>query len=69
MIALGSINSRMKDFYDIWFILEHISLSDGEISSAVRPTFKRRNTDMPEHPAVFSQEFAGSRFLDIARQS
>jgi hypothetical protein len=62
-IALGSINSRMKDFYDIWFILENVSLSDGEIASATRATFKRRKTDMPEHPAVFSPEFAGSESL------
>lgn len=60
MIVLGSVNSRMKDFYDIWFILEHVSLSDKEIASALRATFERRKTDMPELPAVFSPEFADS---------
>jgi hypothetical protein len=60
MISLGRVNSRMKDFYDIRFILEHVSLSDAEIASALRATFARRKTDMPELPAVFSSEFANS---------
>lgn len=65
MIALGSVNSRMKDFYDIWFILEHAPLSDGEILSALRVTFGRRGTAAPERPAVFSHELARSEAIQL----
>jgi hypothetical protein len=59
-VALGSVNSRMKDFYDIWFMLEHMTFPNEEISSALRATFGRRKTEMPEFPAVFSSTFANS---------
>ncbi len=65
MIALGSVNSRMKDFYDLWFILQHAPLSDGEILSALRVTFGRRGTAAPERPAVFSHELASSEAIQL----
>ncbi len=60
MIALGSVNSRMKDFYDIWFILEHMQLTNEEIASALMATFECRKTDMPEEPDVFSADYPRS---------
>jgi predicted nucleotidyltransferase component of viral defense system len=59
-IGLGRVNSRMKDLYDLWFILEHVPLADQEILAALRATFARRRTAMPESPAVFSGEFVDS---------
>jgi predicted nucleotidyltransferase component of viral defense system len=64
-IALGNVNSRMKDLYDLWFILEHVPLSDQEILSALRATFARRRTAVPEGPAVFSREFADSERTEL----
>ena len=64
-IALGDVNSRMKDLYDLWFILEHVPLSDQEIVAALRATFARRRTVMPEGPAVFSSEFADSERTEL----
>jgi len=64
-ISLGNVNSRMKDLYDLWFILEHVPLSDQEILSALRATFARRRTAMPEGPAVFSRELADSERTEL----
>ena len=60
MIALGSVNSRMKDFFDIAFLLDHYDFPEGELKEALSATFERRNTELPERPAAFSHAFANS---------
>lgn len=61
MVALGLANSRMKDFYDVW-TLARTQLSDGPVlSRAIRATFERRKTSLPDSPplaltAAFSQD-------------
>ena len=53
MVKLGILNSRMKDFYDIW-LLSHTFDFDGEVlAEAVNRTFKNRKTDLNTEPAVF----------------
>jgi predicted nucleotidyltransferase component of viral defense system len=47
MVTLGIANSRMKDFYDLWF-LAHTFAFDGDVlSGAVEATFRRRGTALP----------------------
>lgn len=59
MIYLGSINSRMKDFYDLWVLADRFEFSGSELQEAVRQTFKNRNTAIPgESPPAFSEQFA-----------
>jgi hypothetical protein len=61
MIALSEVNSRMKDFYDV-FMLSQLSDFDGYVLyEAVRQTFKRRGTPLTSAPAVFSEEFLHSK--------
>lgn len=65
MVQLGVANSRMKDFYDIWFILTHMPCDAESIKTAIVKTFKRRKTDIPKHlPVCFSEDF----FLDASKQ-
>jgi hypothetical protein len=64
-ISLGNVNSRMKDLYDLWFIVAHVPLSDQEILSALRATFARRRTPMPESPAVFSRVLVDSERTEL----
>ncbi|MEA2030902.1 MAG: nucleotidyl transferase AbiEii/AbiGii toxin family protein [candidate division Zixibacteria bacterium] len=61
MVFLGMANSRMKDFYDI-FILSKTSSFDGmTLVKAIKETFKRRGTHIPEDkPLALSGEFANS---------
>ncbi|MDZ7670086.1 MAG: nucleotidyl transferase AbiEii/AbiGii toxin family protein [Gammaproteobacteria bacterium] len=50
MVALGALNSRMKDFYDIWLLSRHFDFGLATLSRAIRATFERRNTRLPSVP-------------------
>lgn len=58
MVALGMINSRMKDFYDLHLLAETASFTGIELAQAIRATFQRRQTALPSHPPVaFTEPF------------
>ena len=58
MVKLGMTNSRMKDFYDVGFLLGKFELEEEVLEEAVRRTFARRGTALPEgEPEVFQAEF------------
>lgn len=58
MISLGAINSRMKDFYDLWFMSQRFSFGGITLSKAMIATFKRRRTELPKQtPSVLTGEF------------
>lgn len=40
MIKLGELNSRMKDFYDIWLLSRQFSFESTKLAEAVKLTFK-----------------------------
>lgn len=61
MISLGTINSRMKDFYDVAMLARHHDFIGLVLSQAVHETMRRRKTTCPKVPAVFSDEFASDR--------
>jgi hypothetical protein len=52
MVQLGMTNSRMKDYYDIWFMSRHFEFQGSILAAAVRATFERRRTVIPERPPV-----------------
>ena len=59
MVALGMLNSRMKDFYDVRMILRQFSFEGPKLAEAIRATFKRRRTKIPKSiPTALSNEFA-----------
>ncbi|ANO51891.1 hypothetical protein BA177_12375 [Woeseia oceani] len=45
MIHLGSLNSRMKDFYDIWQLSQKLEFDPEVLSEAIRKTLKNRETE------------------------
>lgn len=45
MIHLGALNSRMKDFYDIWRLMQH-GFDGRELSRAVSQTIISRSTEV-----------------------
>lgn len=47
MISLGTANSRMKDFYDIWFMSEEFEFDGRDLLDAIKNTFARRKTALP----------------------
>jgi Nucleotidyl transferase AbiEii toxin, Type IV TA system len=46
MVHLGTVNSRMKDFYDIWRLSQQFVFDDSVLSEAIRQTFKNRGTEL-----------------------
>jgi predicted nucleotidyltransferase component of viral defense system len=52
MVFLGSINSRMKDFYDLWIMAEPFEFDGEKLQKAIVNTFKRRNTTLPKETPV-----------------
>ena len=58
MVVLGIVNSRLKDFYDLYTILTMMNISDRQLITSIKSTFSRRNVKMPsEMPFVFAPEF------------
>ena len=47
MVALGSKNSRMRDFFDIHVLSVREAFDGDTLVRAVRATFERRSTDIP----------------------
>lgn len=60
MVKLGELNSRMKDFYDIWLLSRQYDFTLTNLSGAVTRTFERRHTDIPE-TNPFSAAFVDSK--------
>jgi len=60
MVALGRVNSRMKDFYDIWILSQSFSIDNRRLAQAIAATFARRKTDLPtKMPDALTPSFAG----------
>ena len=59
LVSLGQVNSRMKDFYDLWLIASIVEFDYGLLKDAIKNTFHQRNTPLPQRaPSTFSIEFA-----------
>ncbi len=64
MIYLGSINSRMKDFYDLWVMSNHFEFTGMVLQEAIRQTFENRKTNVPgEQPTAFSEQYTQEKQL------
>lgn len=58
MVQLGFVNSRMKDFYDIWALSDTFAFDGAELQQAVTRCFERRGTQFSaETPDVFAMAF------------
>ncbi|MDQ3699592.1 MAG: nucleotidyl transferase AbiEii/AbiGii toxin family protein, partial [Chloroflexota bacterium] len=65
MVSLGEVNSRLKDFYDIWFLAKQFTFDAPHLGAAIRATFARRGTEMPHSPLPLLDAFG----QDDARQT
>jgi len=52
MVFLGIANSRMKDFFDVWFLAKHFEFEGPTLARAIQATFERRKTDLPKAPPL-----------------
>ena len=59
IISLGMVNSRMKDYFDLWVLLRNADLDQAILEQAVQATFNRRKTEIPTGiPTGLSEQFA-----------
>ena len=61
MVKLGMLNSRMKDFYDIWLLSRQFDFRGAELAQAIRLTFERRSTELSSKIEAFSQPFIDAK--------
>lgn len=62
MVSRGTLNSRMKDFYDIWLLSELFDHDFQTLNQAIENTFKRRDVSLPTSmPESFTEEFYQSK--------
>jgi len=58
LTSLGMLNSRMKDFFDLWVLAKHSDFDGTVLTRAVAATFERRQTAIPQGlPIGLSDEF------------
>ena len=66
LVALGMLNSRMKDFFDLWAISQTFSFDGPVLADAIAATFDRRRTAIPaDTPVALTPAFAE----DAAKQA
>jgi len=57
-LDLADLNSRMKDFYDIWALSQKYSFYGPSLQEAITATCARRKTTISSEAEVFLNEFA-----------
>lgn len=51
------VNSRMKDFYDIYTLSVSYNFQSDRLKKAIESTFYRRKTSIPDNPLIFRLKF------------
>lgn len=59
LMALGILNSRMKDFYDLWMLSHWFDFEGERLALAVRKTFEHRRTPLSGAAGTFALLGAG----------
>ncbi len=60
MVKLGTLNSRMKDFFDVWALSQHFEFDGRELAEAIAKTFVRRETPIVTDAVCFGADFAAT---------
>jgi hypothetical protein len=57
MVKLGAVNSRMKDFHDIWMLSRTFDFNGEVLAEAIVQTFVNRRTELAIDSAIFDASF------------
>jgi hypothetical protein len=58
LVSLGLVNSRLKDFYDLWMLATTQEFDGQQLRDALTATFAKRETELPsELPVALTSEF------------
>lgn len=71
MVKLGVLNSRMKDFYDIWMLSRRFDFKGELLAEAVQRTFSNRNTPIPTvfDPIFLEDQTKQAQWVGFIRKS
>lgn len=56
MVKLGLLNSRMKDFYDLWLLIRRFDFNGENLAEALKKTFTHRKTPLLQEGPLFAEE-------------
>jgi hypothetical protein len=65
MLHRAELNSRLRDYYDIWLLSRSFPFDGALLASAIQKTCERRATEIPVEPVALTGAFA----KDPARQT
>lgn len=65
IVSLGTRNTRMKDFHDLWFLSRRFDFDGDTLHRAIAATFARRNTALNGELLPFTAAYVG----DAERQT
>ena len=58
LVSLGMLNSRLKDYFDLWILARQSDFEGPLLTQAIAATFQRRGTEVPQGvPMGLSDEF------------
>lgn len=66
MVKRGLLNSRMKDFYDIWLLSRQFSYDRAQLTEAISLTFQNRGTTLISAFDLFDEVFIDSKQIQWA---
>lgn len=58
-------NSRMKDFYDVWSLLNSKDINEEILKDALQATFTNRATPIEDLPTIFEEKFVNDKDMDL----
>jgi hypothetical protein len=62
IVTLGMVNTRFKDYFDLWVLAKHIHFDSSILHAAIAATFARRGTPLPQElPPGLSDTFTQDR--------
>jgi hypothetical protein len=58
LLSLGILNSRMKDYFDLWFLSKNFAFDGAPLAASIQSTCARRgHTIEPAAPVGLTEEF------------
>ena len=58
MVKRGLLNSRVRDYFDIWLLSHQFEFDGPTLAEAIQVTFSRRRTAIPTNPVGLTEDFA-----------
>jgi hypothetical protein len=58
LVTLGILNSRMKDYFDIWTLCRQFDFDGQVLSNAIAKTFSNRGTTIVQEPVGLTSKFS-----------